>query len=102
MISYEVARLAAENGVYLEVSARKGHSLANGHVVNMARQVGAATVLDSDAHEPDDLLTIELAGKIAEGAGLNKEEAHALLQTNPQNLLAKLGFGPFPASDSKP
>ena len=102
LISYEVARLAAENGVYLEVSARKGHSLANGHVVNMARQVGAATVLDSDAHEPDDLLTIELAGKIAEGAGLNKEEAHALLQTNPQNLLAKLGFGPFPASDSKP
>ena len=102
LISYEVARLAAEKGVYLEVSARKGHSLANGHVVNMARQVGAATVLDSDAHEPDDLLTIELAGKIAEGAGLNEEEAHALLQTNPQNLLAKLGFGPFPASDSKP
>ena len=102
LISYEVARLAAENGVYLEVSTRKGHSLANGHVVNMARQVGAATVLDSDAHEPDDLLTIELAGKIAEGAGLNEEEAHALLQTNPQNLLAKLGFGPFPASDSKP
>ena len=102
LISYEVARLAAENGVYLEVSARKGHSLANGHVVNMARQVGAATVLDSDAHEPDDLLTLELVGKIAEGAGLNNEEAYALLQINPQNLLAKLGFGPVSASDSIP
>jgi len=102
LISYEVARLAAENGVYLEISARKGHSLANGHVVNMARQAGAATVLDSDAHEPDDLLTLDLIDKIAEGAGLNKEEAHALLKTNPQNLLAKLGFGPVPASDSRP
>lgn len=102
LISYEVARLAAENGVYLEVSARKGHSLANGHVVNTARQVGAAMVLDSDAHEPDDLLTVDLVGKIAEGAGLNKEETHALLQSNPQNLLAKLGFGPVPASDSRP
>ena len=102
LISYEVARLAAENGVYLEISARKGHSLANGHVVNMARQAGAVTVLDSDAHEPDDLLTLDLIDKIAEGAGLNKEEAHALLKTNPQNLLAKLGFGPVPASDSRP
>lgn len=102
LISYEVARLAAENGVYLEVSARKGHSLTNGHVVNLARQVGASTVLDSDAHEPNDLLTLDLIEKIAEGAGLNKEEAHALLETNPQNLLVKLGFGPVPASDSGP
>ena len=102
LISHEVARLAAENGVYLEVSARKGHSLTNGHVVNTARQVGASMVLDSDAHEPEDLLTIEMVDKIAEGAGLNKEEAHALLQTNPQNLLSKLGFGPIPASDARP
>ena len=102
LISYEVARLAAENGVYLEVSARKGHSLANGHVVKTAREAGAVTVLDSDAHEPEDLLTLDLVEKIAEGAGLNKEEAHALLQTNPQNLLAKLGFGPVPASDTRP
>jgi histidinol phosphatase-like PHP family hydrolase len=97
LITYEVARLAAENGVYLEVSARKGHSFANGHVVKIAKQAGAGMVLDSDAHEPDDLLTPEMANKIATGAGLNKEEAHALLQVNPQDLLAKLGFGPVPA-----
>ena len=102
LISYEVARLAAENGVYLEVSARKGHSLANGHVVNTAREAGAVMVLDSDAHEPEDLLTLDLVEKIAEGAGLNKEEARALLQINPQNLLAILGFGPVPASDTRP
>ena len=57
--------------------------------------------MDSDAHEPEDLLTPELADQIAAGAGLNAKEAHALLQTNPQNLLAKLGFGPIPASHAQ-
>ena len=92
LITYDDARLAAEKGVYLEVSARKGHSLTNGHVVKVARDAGAYTVLDSDAHEPDDLLTVELTQKIAKGAGLTDEDAHALLQLNPQNLLARLGF----------
>jgi histidinol phosphatase-like PHP family hydrolase len=94
LITYEVARLAAENGVYLEVSARKGHSLTNGHVVKTAKQAGAIIVLDSDAHEPGDLLTPELADRVARGAGLENEEVHALLESNPRGLLAKLGFGP--------
>ena len=91
IIDLEDARLAAINGVFLEISARKGHSLANGHVVKMAQQAGALTVLDSDAHEPDDLLTPELTRKVALGAGLSHEEAHTLLQSNPESLLNKLG-----------
>ena len=94
LITYEVARLAAENGVYLEVSARKGHSLSNGHVVNVARRAGAIMVLDSDAHEPGDLLTPDLAESVALGAGLDQDEAHTLLELNPGSLLAKLGFAP--------
>ena len=101
LISYDHARWAAENGVYLEVSARKGHSLTNGHVVKVAKEAGALTVLDSDAHEPDDLLTPELAQNIATGAGLNDEDAHALLELNPQNLLARLGFGTIAAPQSR-
>jgi len=92
LITYQEARLAAEKGIYLEVSARKGHSLANGHVVKTAREAGAITVLDSDAHEPDDLLTPDIRHKVAKGAGLNDDEIQALLETNPQKLLAKLGF----------
>ncbi len=92
LILLEEARLAAENGVFLEVSARKGHSLANGHVVKMAQRTGARLVLDSDAHEPEDLLTPELTHKIALGAGLTDEETHALLDLNPKDLLARLGF----------
>jgi len=92
LITYEEARLAAEMGIYLEVSARKGHSLANGHVVKTAKDAGAITVLDSDAHEPDDLLTPDIRQKVAAGAGLSDTEVQALLVTSPQSLLNKLGF----------
>ncbi len=104
LIRYEEARWAAENGVYLEVSARKGHSLTNGHVVKVAKEAGALTVLDSDAHEPDDLLTPSFARQVALGAGLTEEEARSLLELNPQSLLARLGFESFaiPQSGAAP
>ena len=44
--------LAAKKGVYLEISARKGHSLSNGHVAAMATETGARLVINTDAHEP--------------------------------------------------
>ena len=101
LIIYDEARVAAENGVYLEVSARKGHSFANGHVVRVAMAAGAAMVLDSDAHRPEDLLTPELSRKIALGAGLTEKEAHALIELNPQSLLARLGFDAVPQTPAK-
>ena len=91
LISPEEAQVAARNGVFLEVSARRGHSFANGHVVKTAQEAGARMVLDSDAHAPEDLLTRELATKVALGAGLDGEEAYALLESAPKDLLAKLG-----------
>ena len=91
LITAEEAAIAARNGVFLEVSARKGHAFANGHVVHTARQAGAKMVLDSDAHAPDDLLTREFAMKVAVGAGLGDEDAGALLEDAPRQLLASLG-----------
>ena len=91
LITPDDARLAAERGVFLEVSARRGHSLSNGHVVKMALQSGAMMVLDSDAHAPEDLLSPELCQKVALGAGLDYEDATTLLQSNPRELLKKLG-----------
>lgn len=91
LVGDEEAALAARNGVFLEVSARKGHGLANGHVVRKAQHAGAHMVLDSDAHEPGDLLTPEYAMSVALGAGLTDEDAYALLERAPLDLLAKLG-----------
>lgn len=94
LVTYDVARLAAENDVFLEVSARNGHSLTNGHVARMALKAEARMVLDSDAHAPEDLLTPDLAQKIATGSGLSAEDTYTLLERNPQILLARLGLGP--------
>lgn len=91
LITVEEARIAAENGVLLEVSARRSHGFANGHVVRVAHEAGASLVLNSDAHEPGDLLTREFAMKVALGAGLDDSQAQALLEDGPGEVLRKIG-----------
>jgi len=78
LISEADAELAAENGVLLEISGRKGHSLCNGHVARMAAAVGAEVVFGSDAHAPENLHTWPLAERVLLGAGLSEDEALAV------------------------
>ena len=91
LIKPEEASIAAGSGVFLEVSARRSHAFANGHVVKTAREAGARMVLDSDAHQPGDLMTRELAMKVALGAGLDSDAAVELLDKAPLELLKRLG-----------
>jgi len=67
-------QLAVERGVALEITTRRGHSFANGHVAALARRFGAKLVVNNDAHAPGDLLGSELRQKVAYGAGLTAEE----------------------------
>ena len=92
LITEEEASMAAERGIFLEISARKGHSLTNGHVARVGLSGGAKLLLDSDAHEPEDLLTLELVRKIALGAGLSEDESVTLLESNPPALLKRYGL----------
>jgi len=92
LITPEEAAIAAGNGIFLEVSGRKGHGLANGHVVATARAAGARLVLDSDAHESGDLMTRAYAMKVARSAGLTEADATELLDRSPFELLKKLGI----------
>ncbi len=78
LITPEEAALARERGIFLEISARKGHCLANGHVARVARQAGASLILNTDAHAPGDLITRQQAERIALGAGLSPAEVQAL------------------------
>jgi histidinol phosphatase-like PHP family hydrolase len=82
LISEEDARLASQKGVRLEISGRKGHCLANGHVALMGRRTGACLIFGSDSHEPEDLLDRPSAEKVAMGAGLDKKEVKKLFQEN--------------------
>jgi putative hydrolase len=89
LISLEDCRLAAEREVYLEISARCGHSLTNGHVAGLARDCGAKLVLNSDAHSPNDFMTRGFAGMIAQGTGLGEHALDEMLD-NSRNLIGEL------------
>jgi putative hydrolase len=89
-LTEEEAVLAAQNGVYVEISARKGHSLTNGHVAKTALKAGAALILDSDAHSDGDLLSDAFASAVLKGAGLDENLLPDILAKNPQNLVKKL------------
>jgi histidinol phosphatase-like PHP family hydrolase len=89
-ITLEEARIAAANGVHLELTSRRGHSLTNGHVAQVAREAGARLVVDTDAHHPDDLIDDSRAIDVALGAGLTVMEAEAAAVKNPKALVDKI------------
>ena len=89
LITREDAALAAKRGIALELSARRGHSLSNGHVARMAQETGASLVLNTDAHEPEDLLTFSEARKVALGAGLSAREVERIY-ANSRRLVEKV------------
>jgi len=88
LIAEDDVRLAAEKGVCLELTTRKGHSLTNGHVVKLALQHGARLVIDNDTHGPGDLVSAEMSHKIALGAGLNEAQI-AQARQNSAELVAR-------------
>ena len=84
----EVLR-AQEMNVLLEITARKGHSLGNGHVARLAKKVGARLTLNTDTHTPDNLITRNFALKVVMGAGLEAEDLERMLE-NSRGLLSRL------------
>jgi putative hydrolase len=92
LVSPEEVRMAAEKGILLEISGRKGHSLTNGHVARLAVETGAALVLNSDTHCSGDMMTETLARRVVEGSGL-PSSAFAELQSNASLLLKRIGCG---------
>jgi histidinol phosphatase-like PHP family hydrolase len=85
----EEAALAAEKGILLELSGRKGHCLTNGHVAKVALRTGAGLAVNADAHEPGDFMTRERAEAVALGAGLNQDQ-YRTLQKNMADLISRL------------
>jgi len=89
LITLEEAAQARERGIFLELSARKGHCLANGHVARVALEVGASLILNTDAHSPGDLITRTQAERLAQGAGLRDPAIQAIF-TDAEALARRL------------
>ena len=90
LITLADARLAAANEVFLELSAKPGHSMANGHVARMAKLAGARLLVNSDNHALD-FLTAERIRQVILGSGLTEEDVYEISVTNPLALLARVG-----------
>ena len=89
LITPEEVQLAAELGVCLEITTRKGNSLTNGHIVKLAEKYGARLVINNDAHAPTDILPPELVHKIALGAGMTEEQFQQA-QQNSADIVARV------------
>ncbi len=90
MLTLEEAQAAAARGCLIEITARKGHSLTNGHVAAVCRRSGAKTVLNTDAHSPSDLATLAFAQAVAAGAGLDEREIIEATVTNPHDFVSRV------------
>jgi histidinol phosphatase-like PHP family hydrolase len=74
--------LAKENQKYIEITARKGHSLTNGHVAKLCKKHNVKMVLNTDSHSPENLITDEMAKKILKGAGLDDTDIISVFQNS--------------------
>src|SRR3990172_5098786 len=86
LLSEQLFDLAAGSGKYLEVSARMGHSLSNGFVVQGALRSGEKLIVNSDAHGPGDLMDVEFVRMVALGAGIPNTMLDEVLTGNPSAL----------------
>lgn len=91
LITEEDARAAAEMGIFLEITSRRGHSLGNGLVARNAFAAGANLILDSDTHAPGDLWDRQFAHTVLLGAGIEEGRIEEILVENPRKLLKRIG-----------
>ena len=89
LITLKDVKTAARRGIHLEITTKNGHSLTNGHVVRIATQAKAKLVINTDSHNPGDLITRNTAANVLIGCGLTVEQAKVVF-ANSSKLLRKL------------
>ena len=80
LISEKDFLFAKKQGVLLEVSARKGHSISNGYLVSLWRRLGGKLIINTDGHHEDDLFTEVKYFNVGMGAGLTRREVAQILK----------------------
>ncbi|MFA4984338.1 MAG: histidinol phosphate phosphatase domain-containing protein [Candidatus Omnitrophota bacterium] len=78
LISEDDASLAASKGIFLELTSRRGHSDTNPAVVAAAAKSGASLVLDTDGHQPQDIIAPADLKMVGLNAGLSEEDIDGL------------------------
>ncbi len=82
LITKKDMKLARLKGVYLELTTRKNHSSTNRRLFKMAKAVGAKLILNNDAHNGDDFVTLPQAKRILKGIGANEAEIRRIFSNS--------------------
>ncbi|MFN4244615.1 MAG: histidinol phosphate phosphatase domain-containing protein [Brevinematia bacterium] len=90
LISEKEIEIAAKNNKYIEITARKGHSLTNGHVAKICKKLKAKMVINTDTHTPDNLITKEFARKILAGSGLEEKDIEIVFKNSEELVKSTL------------
>lgn len=90
ILTPDEVQTAARMGIFLEITSRRGHCLANGRTAALALEHGARLVIDSDAHVPGDLWDEEFARTVLLGAGIHEESFDEILHENPRRVLERI------------
>ena len=93
ILSEEEAHIAAERGIYVEISSRKGHCLSNGHIVRLWYEYGFPIILNTDTHSPEDLIDDDFAKKIIISAGVKVADVNTVIQNSYKLAQSKLDIG---------
>ncbi len=90
LITKQEAELALKNNVYIEITARNGHSISNGHVAKVCGEVGNKLLINTDTHSPENIITFERSRIVGLGAGLTEEEVKKAIIDNPKEIIGGL------------
>lgn len=91
-LSEEEAEAARRNGVFIEITTRKGHRKGNAQVAAAAMRAGAMMLVNSDSHVPEDLLTADLVNSEARAAGIADALVRQTLEFHPTTLIQRAGM----------
>ncbi len=86
LISEEDCQLAKGNNVYLELTSRKLHRVTNGYLAKLAKKNGAKLIFNTDAHQPEDIVSDKEAENILKLVDMDKNFVE--LQNNAKELIS--------------
>lgn len=92
IFNIEEAKLAAKNGVYVEITSKAGHSLTNGIVARIGKEAGVKFLINTDAHSQEELFSFDFQKKVGLGSGLELKDVEEIIFRNSIDFLEKIGI----------
>jgi putative hydrolase len=89
LITEEDVLFAKRKGVFLEITARKGHRDTNPHVAELALKLGAKLILNNDSHSPEDIITPDALKGFGIKAGLAETDIDRIHKETKKHLTTK-------------